>query len=453
MASLMGQLRSAIHFDKILRHINHRDRINSMRFYIDRLSAVDTVGWAFSEISLDVVIEVIINGKIIGSGRADLERPDVAPHFQFKGNSATCGFRILFANPIVSVSGSVPVTFRFVERAPDNKMLGQTQHVEPFFARDNGPPPVQGAAAARPTPFPAPIYDLLVRHWNNEFSPADFGDERTQTAAVERLRYLRSHSDNGTFDPLTRYLRYLNSCWSHFQFVGRQFPEFNLAGKPSDKDWILRANTGEEMIAIANHLYCLKSHGLEGSLAEFGCFKGYSTSMLSYACRLLDIPMVVFDSFEGLPASGSPYYNAGEFSGSLDEVKHNVAVYGDIDSVRFVKGYFSDTVIKGNLPPLICLWMDVDLEDSARDVMGALSRLDPRGALFSHECMETYFGNTIASPKGPDFVVPPIVEGFATNGEEVKGRYMCGYTGAFWRAKTGIPVVSHKVLMQLIGLS
>src|SRR3954465_4766363 len=35
--------------------------------------------------------------------------------------------------------------------------------------------------------------------------------------------------------------------------------------------------------------------------AEFGCYKGFSTSSLSLACALTNRRLIVFDSFEGLP--------------------------------------------------------------------------------------------------------------------------------------------------------
>lgn len=449
MLSPLSQLRSLTKFGRLARHQNRRDR-TSMRFYIDRLNAVETIGWVVSETAHHISIDVLIDDKLIATGKTELQRNDVAPHFNFAGNSSNCGFRLTFPIPLANRTGAVPVAFKFTERDSADNILGQAEHRELFFGPQKGGGHFTGPA----TPFPAAISGLLWRFWGEQFSSADFADSAVQVNAMERIRLICSHSDTGTFEDLIAYQRYLNQCWSHFQFIGRHFPEFNLSGNPGDKDWLLKANSPEEMLSIANHLYCLKSYGVQGSLAEFGCFKGYSTSMLSFACSLLDIPMVVFDSFQGLPASGSPYYQAGEFSGSLDEVKRNVERYGEIDSVNFIKGYFCDTVVERNVPPLLCLWMDVDLADSAKDVVRALPQLDIRGALFSHECLESYFGpTTITSPKGTDFVVPPILDAFSHLGSATRGRYLCGYTGSFWHANTGIPVMAHDVLMQLVRSS
>jgi hypothetical protein len=74
--------------------------------------------------------------------------------------------------------------------------------------------------------------------------------------------------------------------------------------------------------------------------------------------------MDVFDSFEGLPPSGSTYYRAGEFAASFDEVVRNVTEFGHPDVVTFHPGFFSESVPGWTRRPAACLWMDVDLEQS-----------------------------------------------------------------------------------------
>ena len=137
---------------------------------------------------------------------------------------------------------------------------------------------------------------------------------------------------------ISDYIRYLTSCWSHFNFVAGSFPAANRNSAPGNKDFFCKANSPIEMVAIAHHLYVLKSYGVEGAFAEFGCFKGFSSSMLSLACSLLGIKMHVYNSFEGLPSSASSYYEKGEFSGSLEEVQRNIEQFGEIEPVVFHKG-------------------------------------------------------------------------------------------------------------------
>jgi O-methyltransferase len=123
----------------------------------------------------------------------------------------------------------------------------------------------------------------------------------------------------------------------------------------------------EEIISTIHHLYVLNSYGVPGAFAEFGSFKGYSASMLSWACASLGIEMHIFDSFEGLPPSASAFYRAGDFAGSLEEVRHNIELFGAVENVVFHKGYFHDSLRNCAMPRLISLWMDVDLQNSSRD--------------------------------------------------------------------------------------
>jgi hypothetical protein len=171
-------------------------------------------------------------------------------------------------------------------------------------------------------------------------------------------------------DPrFVKYIRFMSSAWTHCLFVAKYFPEINERASDLDKDRLCKQNSPGEMMSIIHHLYVLKSYGVSGAFAEFGSFKGYSSSMLSWACATLGIEMHIFDSFEGLPTSDSTYYRAGDFAGSLEEVHRNVELFGAIRKVEFHKGYFSESLRNCTLPPLISAWMDVDLQSSSQDVM------------------------------------------------------------------------------------
>ena len=74
-----------------------------------------------------------------------------------------------------------------------------------------------------------------------------------------------------------------------------------------------------ELFSIIHQLYVLKSRGVEGKFAEFGCFKGYSSAILSYASQQLGLEMHIFDYFEGLPSAPAAGYEAGQYAGSLED--------------------------------------------------------------------------------------------------------------------------------------
>jgi hypothetical protein len=135
-----------------------------------------------------------------------------------------------------------------------------------------------------------------------------------------------------------------------------------------------------------------------GVVVECGCFKGGSTVNLSLACALAGRELHVYDSFAGLPdptaadavhrldARGEIHtYEAGMYSGSLDEVRGNVARFGDPSVTRFHPGYFEDTM-PGLDAPVAMAFADVDLVASLEPCVRAIwPLLAPGGTLFVHE--------------------------------------------------------------------
>lgn len=154
-------------------------------------------------------------------------------------------------------------------------------------------------------------------------------------------------------------------------------------------------NTSEPLSFIVDLLAAPKA--AKGCIVEAGCYKGGSTSKFSIFARLLDRPLVVFDSFEGLPPNAEDHnksilghsvrewFQGGRFSGSLDEVRHNVSTYGEVDVCRFVKGWFDETM------PLfretVCAaYLDVDLASSTRTCLKHLyPLLVPGGVICSQD--------------------------------------------------------------------
>ncbi len=117
---------------------------------------------------------------------------------------------------------------------------------------------------------------------------------------------------------------------------------------------------------------------VEGDLIECGAFCGATTATLSLAAKFTNRKLLVYDSFRGLPFSESkikrdyPHimstltYKKGMYSGSLNLVKKNVTLYGDISVCNFYKGLFSKTLKKLN-SRIAFAFIDVDLTSSMRD--------------------------------------------------------------------------------------
>ncbi len=123
---------------------------------------------------------------------------------------------------------------------------------------------------------------------------------------------------------------------------------------------------------------------VKGCIVEAGCFKGGSTAKFSLGARLAGRELVVFDSFQGLPANDEAM-PAGDYRGSLEEVKSNVARYGALEVCRFVEGWFEDTMPHLS-EPVAVVYMDTDLASSTRTCLKYLyPRLQPGGVIFSQD--------------------------------------------------------------------
>jgi hypothetical protein len=293
----------------------------------------------------------------------------------------------------------------------------------------------------------------LIAGYRNDGDHASRWDDARALEAVDDLRFLLERGPRAT-PALHHYLAMVAQLWVRAAFVESYFPRENEAAALDDKDRSGVQNSALEVFAIAVHLVTLQAHGVTGPFLEFGCFKGFSTAILSDACHQLGVPMHVFDSFSGLPPSDSTYYREGEFAGSLPEVRRNVAAYGRPQPVVFHEGFFADTLGQFTEPTVMCLWMDVDLESSSRDVMAVFPRLDPRGVLFSHECPPELFSATgIHAERTPEQVVPPILDAFARADRRVAGRHVAGHTGAFWDADAGIAPLPTPALLALRDLA
>ena len=135
--------------------------------------------------------------------------------------------------------------------------------------------------------------------------------------------------------------------------------------------------------------------GTKGVIVEAGAYKGSSTAKFSLAAALAGRELVVFDSFQGMPANDEAHnknifgrpekFRRGSYCGTLEEVKANVARFGRIEACRFVPGWFDETLPRFS-EPVAAIYMDVDLASSTRTCLKYLyPLLEPSGALFSQD--------------------------------------------------------------------
>ncbi|MCW5608422.1 MAG: class I SAM-dependent methyltransferase [Nitrosomonas sp.] len=133
----------------------------------------------------------------------------------------------------------------------------------------------------------------------------------------------------------------------------------------------------------------------KGVIVEAGCFKGSSTAKFSLAADIAGRTLVVFDSFEGIPENDEPHdknifggdasFKKGDYCGALEEVKSNVARFGNIGCCRFIKGWFDDTMPDFK-EPVIAVYLDVDLASSTRTCLKYLyPLLEKGGVIYSQD--------------------------------------------------------------------
>jgi O-methyltransferase len=414
-----------------------------VRYSLDEVSSDRLLGWAFAP-DQEVSVRVVVAGRAVGEATMGEYRIDVARSLGVP-DAARSGFEFRFGPDDFTHVGEAQADVVLVLTAGADTVETEPVAV-PVLAADTDAAPPTG-----PAPLPPGIVALLRR-----FRPATYDrpwDDELAERAVTDLRVLLRRGPRGV-PALHSHLALLGQLWLRAAFVERYFPRENSAAEPGAKDRSAVQNSAVEVYAVAAHLATVAAHGVDGPLLEFGCFKGFSTAILSDACHQLGRTLHVFDSFAGLPPSSSAYYRAGEFAGTRAEVEANVGGYGRSAAVVYHEGFFADTVPEASLPKAAQLWLDVDLESSAWDAMTVLPGLDRRGVVFSHECPpEAFAGDRIVSERSPETVIPPILDAFADLGRPVAGRHVHGHTGAFWDAEVGIPVLPTSALLRLRDLA
>lgn len=138
----------------------------------------------------------------------------------------------------------------------------------------------------------------------------------------------------------------------------------------------------------------------EGVVVECGTYKGVSAANLSLVCALVNRPLEIFDSFEGLPEPGKAdeshailasaerhTYDKGSWCGQLEEVRENIRRYGNVEVCRFHKGFF-DKTLPHFKTRCVQVFVDVDYRQSLETCVTALwPLLQDNGTFYTHEAM------------------------------------------------------------------
>jgi O-methyltransferase len=138
---------------------------------------------------------------------------------------------------------------------------------------------------------------------------------------------------------------------------------------------------------LENIEHCLdrvRMDNIPGDVIETGVWRGGATIFMRgylLAHGIADRTVWVADSFEGLPKPTMAQDAGYDFSAermpilavSLDEVKENFRRYGLLDGqVRFLKGWFKDTLHRAPMKQLSLARLDGDLYESTMDALEAI---------------------------------------------------------------------------------
>ncbi len=235
----------------------------------------------------------------------------------------------------------------------------------------------------------------------------------------------------------TAFLQFRHFVWRIVTAPRRLSRSWNTADRLEGRDW---PHDGETMIGLSrldNVQFCIEDilrNDIPGDLIETGVWRGGSTIFMRAALKAYgDETRTVWvaDSFAGLPKPdpkvapadrGDFHWQFEELAVSVDQVKANFARYGLLDDqVRFLAGWFSDTLPSAPIEKLALMRLDGDMYKSTMDALTALyAKLSPGGY-----CIIDDYGAIPACRQA--------VEEFRTAVGETAPMTVIDYSGVFWK--------------------
>jgi O-methyltransferase len=154
------------------------------------------------------------------------------------------------------------------------------------------------------------------------------------------------------------------------------------------KDWPARALSMIGVKRLNNLQECVEKviqGGVAGDFIETGVWRGGSTILMKAVLKAYgDTTRIVWvaDSFEGLPEpnpdlypadTGDQHHTHQELAVSMEEVMDNFRRFGLLDDrVKFLKGWFKDTLPSAPVKELALMRLDGDMYESTMDALVAL---------------------------------------------------------------------------------
>jgi O-methyltransferase len=174
------------------------------------------------------------------------------------------------------------------------------------------------------------------------------------------------------------------------------------------RDWPARADSMIGLTRMDNIRDCIEvviRDDVPGDLIETGVWRGGATIFMRGVLKAYgDSERTVWcaDSFQGLPApdparypadAGDTFHEKGGLAVGVEQVKHNFERYGLLDDqVKFLVGWFKDTLPTAPIDQLAVMRLDGDLYESTWQAIEALyPKLAPGGF-----CIVDDYGDLVA---------------------------------------------------------
>lgn len=203
---------------------------------------------------------------------------------------------------------------------------------------------------------------------------------------VERGEYIPV--DNMTLRGKKKIWGMLNNLIKSRKYVVCREVKFVREQRETGRDWPANADSMIGLKRMENIEFCVKEvikNNVPGDFIETGVWRGGATILMRailYALGETNRTVWVADSFEGLPEPDEDKYEADkgdihhtykELAVSIDDVKYNFSKYNLLDDqVKFLKGWFKDTLPTAPIQQLAVARLDGDMYESTMDAITVL---------------------------------------------------------------------------------
>jgi len=204
--------------------------------------------------------------------------------------------------------------------------------------------------------------------------------------------------------------------------------------------WPKSAHSMLSLQRLDNIQFCIEQvlqDRVPGDVIETGVWRGGATIFMRAVLKAYAVEnrtVWVADSFEGLPLprpeypadAQSPFHTFEELAISLEQVTENFRKYDLLDEqVRFLKGWFSETLPDCPIERLAVLRLDGDMYEST---MVALTHLYPKLSVGGYLIVDDYGAVPACKSAVHDFrdrqrIAEPMIE--------------IDWTGIYWRKGSG----------------